>query len=46
MSFDLIAEMHYDNGMYSSVLNNPLTYSNLLGLDTVNNNNNNFGSKW
>jgi len=43
---DPMAEMHYDNGMYSYVLNNPLTYSELLGLDTVNNNNNFAPGEW
>ncbi|TJY66714.1 hypothetical protein FAZ19_07285 [Sphingobacterium alkalisoli] len=38
--------MHYDYGGYAYVLNNPLTYIDLFGLDTLNNNNQFTPDQW
>ncbi len=41
-----MAEMHYDYTSYAYVLNNPLTYIDLFGLDTLNNNNKFTSDQW
>ncbi|WP_367331362.1 DUF6443 domain-containing protein [Sphingobacterium multivorum] len=43
---DPMAEMHYDYTSYAYVLNNPLTYIDLFGLDTLNNNNKFTSDQW
>ncbi len=43
---DPMAEMHYDYTSYAYVLNNPLTYIDLFGLDTLNNNNKFSSDQW
>lgn len=43
---DPLAEMHYNLTPYNYVLNNLLTYIDLFGLDTINNNNNFSKEEW
>ena len=43
---DPLAEIHYNLNSYNYVMNNPLTYIDLFGLDTINNNNNFSKEEW
>ncbi|MBB1646775.1 DUF6443 domain-containing protein [Sphingobacterium sp. UME9] len=43
---DPLSENHYDTSPYAYALNNPSTYIDLFGLDTLNNNNNFNSGDW